>query len=248
MWQNSRGSAVQTNKQQGFTLIELMIAITVFSMLSLGAYQILNGVMRSDAIAEEHSKKLKQLQRSFTVLERDFDQTTARPLRYEAEKPEAPFMAGKFLLESEFDGISFVRLGWRNPQGQLPRSGLQRVAYIVREEQLVRLYHLYPDAVVGTEPREEILLSGVKGFSLQYNKNKKWAESWSDKQSIPDGIKLTIELENFGKIERIFILPQGVIPPAPTTKNQNNRNNSTSTSGSTDETDGTDGTDGTDEQ
>jgi len=206
---------IQNYKRQGFTLLELMIAITVFSMLSISAYQILNGVLRSDEIAENHSVKLKQLQRSFVVLERDFDQTTARPMRYEGEKAGAPFMAGKYLFESEFDGISLVRLGWRNPQGQLPRSGLQRVSYIVRDEQLVRQYYLYPDPEVGTDPREEILLSGVSGFTLQYSKDKKWLEKWSDKQSIPDGIKLTITLEGYGEMERIFILSQGVIPPPP---------------------------------
>ena len=197
----------------GFTLIELMIAITVFSFLSLGAYQVLDGVIRSDEIAETHSKKLKQLQRSFVVLERDFEQATARPMRDEGEKAQAPFRAGKYLFESEFDGVSLVRLGWRNPQGQLPRSGLQRVAYTVRDNELVRHYYLYPDPVVGTEPKEEVLLSGVNGFSLAFFKGKNWLEKWSDKQSIPDGVKLTIDLEGFGEIERIFILSQGVIPP-----------------------------------
>lgn len=211
------------NKVTGFTLLEMLIAIAIFATLSLGAYEVLNGVLRSDEISEDHSVKLKRLQRTFTVLERDFEQIAARSVRVDGEAGAAPFRAGKFFAESEFDGVTFVRLGWRNPQGQLPRSGLQQVTYIVRDEKLIRQYYLYPDPVVGAELREEVLVEGVLDFTLSYFKGTAWLEKWTDKTSIPKGVKLAIDLEGFGKITRVFILSQGVLPTTSTSKIVNSK-------------------------
>ncbi|MCE2573545.1 type II secretion system minor pseudopilin GspJ [Motilimonas eburnea] len=216
---------VNQAKQQGFTLLEILIAIAVFSVLSLAAYQVLQGVISSDQISSEHTQRLKQLQRAMLIIERDMTQMVARTTRTGAEPSKDLLRAGKFVAESESDGIEFVRLGWSNPQGQFPRSNLVRVAYRVKENNLERLYFLYPDIVSGQEPEVQVLIHDVNSLTLRYW-DKSWQTSWSQKDKLPAGIAMEFDFEAYGVVTRLFLTPQGeavkarkpVVPEDPSCK------------------------------
>ena len=192
---------------RGFTLIEMMIAIAIFAFLSLGAYQVLQGVLRSDEISKERGVALKKLQRAMLFVERDMQQMDARKQRNDDELTAQALQAGRFLFESDEDGIAFIRMGWRNPISMLPRSSLQRVSYRVKNEQLQRLSFIYLDPAVGSEPKKQILLAGVTALTFSYHDGSKWLDAWADKDSLPKAIKMKLTTSNFGNIERSFILP-----------------------------------------
>lgn len=221
-------------QQRGFTLLEILIAIAVFAVLSMAAYQVLQGVIRSDQISSEHTQKLKQLQRAMLIIERDMTQMVARTTRNGADVNGSLIRAGKFIAESESDGIDFVRLGWSNPQGQLPRSNLVRVAYRVKENNLERLYFLYPDVVAGQEPEIQVLIKDVNRLTLRYWDNG-WQESWTKKEQLPAGIAMEFDFEAYGVIRRLFLTPEGegvkANVPANPARNSSNNNGGTTNSG-----------------
>lgn len=218
------------SKQQGFTLLEILIAIAVFSVLSLAAYQVLQGVISSDQISSEHTQRLKQLQRAMLIIERDITQMVARTTRTGAEPSKNFLRAGKFIAESESDGIEFVRLGWSNPQGQFPRSNLVRVAYRIKENNLERLYFLYPDIVSGQEPEVQVLINDVNSLTLRYW-DKSWQTSWSQNDKLPAGIAMEFDFEAYGVVTRLFLTPQGeavkarAVPVNPARNAQSNNGN-----------------------
>jgi len=197
--------------QHGFTLIEMMIAIAIFAVLSLGAYQVLQGVLRSDEISRERGDALKQLQRAMVIVERDFQQMNARNNRSDDELTAMPLQAGKFMFDSDDDGIAFTRSGWRNPLSQLPRSSLQRVIYRVKDAHLERLSYVYLDPTTGEEPKRKLILENVEAMTFEFYHEKKWAETWSNKTALPDGVKVTLTLKRFGEITRLFLLPKGTV-------------------------------------
>lgn len=200
-----------TLRQRGFTLIEMMIAIAIFALLSLGAYQVLQGVLRSDEISRERGDALKQLQRAMIIVERDFQQMNARNNRSDDELTAMPLQAGKFMFDSDDDGIAFTRSGWRNPLSQLPRSSLQRVIYRVKDAKLERLSHIYLDPAIGEEPSKKIILDNVESVLFEFYYEKKWVETWSNKKALPEGVKMTLTLKRFGEIERLFLLPKASV-------------------------------------
>ena len=64
--------------KKGFTLLEVLIAIAIFAILSLAAYEVLHGVLRSSEISKQHSESLTELQRAMMIIEQDFSQITYR--------------------------------------------------------------------------------------------------------------------------------------------------------------------------
>ena len=119
--------------QTGFTLVELLVALLVFGIMSVLAYGGLRSVLDAAASAGAHADRLAGLQRTFTMVGRDVEQLTARDIRDEyGDRQPALRVGGSELL------MELTRAGWRNPAGQA-RPTLQRVAYRLDERTLYRL-------------------------------------------------------------------------------------------------------------
>ncbi|WP_333388603.1 type II secretion system minor pseudopilin GspJ [Psychromonas arctica] len=194
-------------KSQGFTLVEILVAIAIFAMLSFAAYQILQGVLRSGEISREHDQNLKEIQRGMLLIERDFSQMVARTSRIEGTDDEdlQVLYAGDDVLDSEYEGIEFNRLGWFNPLNLLPRSNVLRVGYRVQDGQLQRLYYLHPDTISGEEPEQQVILNDIEGLSFRFWDDT-WVTSWSSTSALPTGIEITINSKHYGELRRVFVL------------------------------------------
>ena len=156
-------------RSRGFTLIEVMVAISVFATLSFSAYQVVNQVQRSNALSLEKSERIKELQRSLVFLDNDFRQIVARQFRGNGEKADGKLIsADDYLLDSESQGILFVRLGWKNPQEAFPRGEITKVGYRVVENKLERLWWRYPDTPVGQKPVVTPLIDGVEEIKFEF--------------------------------------------------------------------------------
>ena len=63
-----------TCNERGFTLLELLIAISIFALIGLATYTMLNRVLHSDAATWRHERQLRELIRAIAVLESDVEQ------------------------------------------------------------------------------------------------------------------------------------------------------------------------------
>jgi general secretion pathway protein J len=208
-----------TNQPQthngGFTLIEILVAMAIFTIIGLASTGVLNSVINSDQLSSERFEKLEELQRAMLTIERDILQIVPRNVRINSEPVSAVVSGGEDVFDSDADGLGFVRSGWHNPQMLLPRSTLQAVGYRIQEEQLQRLYGNYVDNVIGYEPKVKILLSDIEDFRVsflteaeQLEKPDEWKETYSS-ATLPIAISITIVSKTFGEIRREFILANG---------------------------------------
>jgi len=211
------GPTLQTNHKllsnKGFTLLEVLISITIFALLSLAAYQVLQGVLRSGEISKDHSQSLTQLQRAMLIMEQDFTQIVARLSRDENTEEEdlQVLTTGSGLFDSEDQGIEFTRLGWQNPLGLLPRSNLLRVRYRLKEGQLQRLYFLYPDLIAGEQPQVQVLLSDIDKLSFRFWDGS-WKNTWTSTDELPEGIEISFTSKRYSEIRRAFLVYSGEMP------------------------------------
>jgi len=200
-------------KVRGFTLLEILIAMSIFTLIGLASTSVLTTVIDSDEISSQRFEKLEGLQRAMLTLERDILQAIPRAVRVNGEANATVMRGGQDLLESEADGIAFVRAGWHNPQLMLPRSTLQAVGYRLQEGQLQRLYGNYLDNVIGFEPKVKILLEDVTDFRVEFitkaadndSEELTWQESYVG-TVLPLAVAVTINSTNFGQIRREFLL------------------------------------------
>lgn len=203
-------------RMQGFTFLEMLLAVAIFALVGLASVAVLTSVTNSDELSTEATARLQQMQRAMLMLERDFWQISARQVRVNGDAPQSERLWGeKFFLNSEDHGVSFSRQGWRNPGMILPRSEIQAVAYRLQDGQLQRLFTLYPDAVTGTEPQVQVLLENLTGFDIQYlqgddwEEESQWQERWQGNR-FPGAVKVILTHQYLGQIERIFMLPDGL--------------------------------------
>ena len=111
----------------GFTLVELLVALAIFAILSVLAYGGYNAGVLSHEAARTSMERLKSLQTTVRLLTQDFEQISPRPVRDVLGDGRLPALSADKRDEYLF---SLTRAGWTNPAG-LPRPTLQRVSYVL---------------------------------------------------------------------------------------------------------------------
>lgn len=209
-------NSAQRRHQQGFTLLEILVAITIFTLIGMASNTVLSRVLEGDEISQQRFQELQRLQRVMLTIERDFLQAANRPVRVEGEKNEVVMSGGSNIFDSEADGVGFVRAGWMNPQLILPRSNMQTVAYRLSEGRLEKLYSNYVDNVVGAEPKIKVLMENVTDFQVEFylgpkrdeDDNSNWGDVYTG-SALPEAIAVSITTEQFGTITRKFLMTPG---------------------------------------
>lgn len=202
----------------GFTLLEVLIAISVTALIGLGSWQLLNSAIRTYELGQENLQALSALQRAQLVLERDFSQIVPRAIRDEFGDYQAAVMEGE-----DFYTVELTRAGWRNPLQQ-KRSELQRVAYELNDGQLLRHHWKVLDRAQDSEPVTRRLLEDVERFEIAYlNDSDAWLDAWppletnTDTKSqdkllryaqLPKAVRIELEHPRYGVITRYFEQPK----------------------------------------
>lgn len=194
--------------QHGFTLLELIIAVAILALIALGTGAVLNSVIKSNETSEVSLKSLQDAQRAMLILERDFLQMVARSPRIQGEDNAIILKGGEFEFDSDESGIAFVRNGWHNPQMMLPRSSLQRVIYSLQDGVFMREHFMHVDSVIGAKTRQRPLLEGITDFEVsaafEYRRDELDWEKDFESLELPIALKVTLESEAFGSMERVF--------------------------------------------
>lgn len=196
----------KSSRVNGFTLLEMLVSLAIFAMLGLATYSVVNTTVNGHEAVLNQNTQLTNLQRAFVIMENDFTQLTQRKVRINGEEANDSFFhVSDYLFESESLGFAFVRDGWTNPAMVLPRSELQLVAYRLIEKRLERLYFNFVDNEMGTEPKVQVLINDIESMTLSYYKDQGWTEELAQGE-LPLAIKLSLETETFGLVERNFLI------------------------------------------
>jgi general secretion pathway protein J len=209
---------------EGFTLIEVLIALAITAFVSTIAYTSLSTVLNGAERTQESAERSYQINRALMILSRDIEQFVARPVRDEFGELEPALQGGP---AARF-ALSFTRAGWHNPQGH-PRSNLQRVNYRVEEDALWRDSYPVLDRAGDTVGQEVKLLDGVEDLELAFLDSlaglqgsgrstaldtRNWSESWvqdptiqDEAQKPPMALEIRLQLSDWGELRRMYALP-----------------------------------------
>jgi len=193
----------------GFTLLELLVALAIFSLIAMMAYGGLNSVLEQRGVTEAEARRLAELQKVYLIMQRDIEQVVPRPVRDEYGA-ELPPVAGAETLQ-------LTRGGWRNPLGHA-RSTLQRVSYAYEDGQLVRYTWAVLDRAQDSKPVRQPLTDAITGMEVRYLGSDDWKTSWTGINAaappgasttvLPRAIEITLEHKQYDKLVWLFRMPE----------------------------------------
>lgn len=197
-------------KRGGFTLLELLVAMAVFAVVGVMAYGGLSTVLKQQQVAENQADRWQDIQFTFRVVSRDLYQVHPRPVRQELGDSYSPAISADarspYLLE-------FTRGGWPNPAGS-PRSTLQRVAYLLDGDELVRLQWPVLDRTLATQPLRTVLMDRVDDVQLRFlDTDGQWVDQWppgaagavqpGGVDQRPRAVEFTVDTPDYDRIWRL---------------------------------------------
>lgn len=203
-------TARRPDRQAGFTLLELLVAIAIFGIISALALGGLNAIATQQEIGRNQILRLGDLQRTVRFLTEDFAQLNPRHVRdILGQANEPPLIA-------ELPDGTLVRLsrgGWRNPV-PMPRGTLQRVQYRIDDEVLYREYWPVMDYPLDMEPRQVELIDNIEELQIEYlDDQSEWQVQWpplradqSEAFVYPRAVRITLTLTDWGEIVRVVDL------------------------------------------
>ena len=195
--------------RKGFTLIEVLVALAVFGIMSMLAYSALGSTLSNADYLSNRMDRLQAVQRAVRFLSTDLFQAVPRPVRTELGDSFAP--AIQTSLSSDFV-LELTRGGWGNPAG-LPRSTQQRVAYRLEDDELVRYHWNVLDRTFANEALATVLLDDVQSLYFRYySANGEPSEVWPPQgqsggaglRARPRAVEIVLTLVDQGEIRRLL--------------------------------------------
>ena len=173
--------------KRGFTLIEVLVATAVFSIMAALAYGGLNSIARTRGDLAKQESDFAALMRAVGSLDRDLNSAVARPVRG---------AAGQMLpaLIGASDHVELTRLGFANPQAE-PRSNLQRVFYQLDGNKFERGRYAVLDRAANSTPQVDGLDVKTEDFRLRYfdGASSQWLDAWPPPQSKPEALPRAVQ-------------------------------------------------------
>ncbi|WP_241490657.1 type II secretion system minor pseudopilin GspJ [Sphingomonas sanguinis] len=192
-----------TDGQDGFTLVEVMVALLIFAMLAAAAVAILSMSVRAQAVTGQKLDAMAAVSRTTAILSADLAQAVNRPTRDEGGVQTPAMVAGP-------DAMRLVRAGWSNLDNA-QRPSLQKVAYRLNGDALERVAWPLLDGAAPMEPA--VLMDHVRELHLRYHFNGAWLDQWQGQPGValPQAAEVTIVRDDGMIFRQLFLVGTGYI-------------------------------------
>jgi len=191
---------------KGFTLVEVIVALTLLSLIMLGLLGALRTLGESGKRIEQRIESIDELRIVTAFLRQTIEQAQPVP-RYDLEYGHALY----------FDGLPQA-IRWVAPLPSHHGIGglhIMHLMYAPDTRQLILEYLPYGGSGVQAEPtvppQRAILAENVQSLALGYRKERDeaWLEQWPNPRSVPDQIRIQLRVNDRAWPE-LIIAPQSL--------------------------------------
>jgi general secretion pathway protein J len=190
----------------GFTLIEMLVAITLMGLMGVVCWRGLAYVVSQRQTIEDDSAQIAQLVRTFAQVERDLAERLpdiAMPAR--TTSPELPLAVG---VSPAAEGVAQLEI-FRLSAGPTGEAGALRVLYRLGPAGLVRVSSPLEDRRARLRPETEVLMfAGATRLQLRVHAGGFWVDAARDLGVRPfmRATALEIAVEDAGGLRYVKVL------------------------------------------
>jgi general secretion pathway protein J len=196
-------------RQTGYTLIEIMVALTIFALMAAIAYRGLDAVLTAAGHVERDGAKWRSLGIAFAMVEQSLGSALDVAVRDADGNVAAAFMGLGAVRREDEALLAFTRTGFPGHGGAL--ADIQRAGFRVKDGRLEQLLWPAPDAAPRSEPLAVELLAGVESLALRYlARDGSWHPAWPpspEHPALPAATELSLRLTGGEQLTRMFALP-----------------------------------------
>lgn len=178
----------------GFTLVEALVSLFVFSIVAGGAALLLTQTVSAQKQVAAAHESLRGLQITRALLAADLAQIAVRSVRADTGGHAPLFVGG----DAEA-AMAFVRAAGARDASFGATNRLAYVRYVIEGDRLVR----YSRAELDTGPTElgerRVLLEGASALKLQFFDGGRWVDAWAG-ASAPKAVALEASVERYGEV------------------------------------------------
>lgn len=195
--------------ESGFTLVEMLVALSIFALLSAAGVTMLRSSVDTQAAVDERLTELGAAGRLHALLASDLGQAVDRTTR--GPGGDRPAFSG------EASGMRLVRAGWSNID-DAARSDLQRVEWRAEQGSLVRVGQKRLDGSDDGQPA--VLARSIASAAFRYrNLDGSWSALFlaSEQRPLPTAVEVTLTPKGSAPVVMVFALPDTAdrSPPVP---------------------------------
>jgi len=190
--------------QQGFTLIEVMVAIMLMAVVSLIAWRGLDSVTRADQHLQASSEQTEVLLRALNQMQRDIslrasvELNAPDPAKNSAEKVDG--LAAVTVRSSDSKGfrLDIIR------SAPIAGDGLQRVRWWLKGDSLYRAAAPARDRYPLPAAKDGVVvLSGVRDLQVRvWEADKGWRQLSGNRREDPLGLEISLVRETPQGVEK----------------------------------------------
>ena len=193
-----------SNRQKGFTLIEVLVSLGILAVMSVMSYQAVEVVLGANERSRTDLAEDVKLQRAWQIIGRDLLHMRPRRFADGLGQVEDAYLTNP----SEF-GVRFSRGG--GPMVRSNPSGVRRVDYKINsDQQLQRTSWAITESPRLSDGNTFTLIGGVKNVVFEHLSRSGYSKDWPpinqplSKYALPRMIRVTIILENERETSRLF--------------------------------------------
>jgi general secretion pathway protein J len=196
------------SKRAGFTLVELLVALAIFAILSAFAYRGLATMLDSREALQRETRKWRDVTLLIGRIERDLAAVLDRSAIATSGVAQAAMSSA--LEAGNREGLAFTRSG--SPLQENALAAPQRIAYRFTENRIERLTWSGVDVSPREAPTAVPLLRDVAGFAYRFlDARGEWRPSWGlpgSTEGLPAAVEVTVTLASGERIVRLVDLPR----------------------------------------